>query len=268
MYQNAMRETFRTQFPAMTFGQLSRHTSQEYKNLSEEERDKWKDLAALDKKRYEEEIAKYEPPPGHDKTGVLIASKEPGPRRYAKKEKDPDAPKRARGSFVYFTLDCRPEILKEFPDTKFTELGHLMGQRWRALAPDKKKKYEDLAQQDKKRFQDEMKEYNEAKAASMAAMSPPVVFNPPKQYGQYQQRYQAPMFGGQPNHAEQVGWDLTQYYQNQYDTNAATANQQYMDYYTQPGYAQAYPHQAYAQHQQTPHEQMPYEQEGKQHGYN
>ena len=260
MYQNAMRESFRAQFPAMTFGQLSKHTSQEYKNLSEEERNKWKELADLDKQRYEKEIAKYEPPPGYDKTGVLIASKEPGPRKYTKKVKDPNAPKRARGPFVYFTLDCRPEIIKEFPDIKFTDLGHLMGQKWRALTPDQKKKYQDLAEQDKTRFQDEMKEYNATQAASMP---PPPATSPSKEYVQYQLRYQNQMFGGQLD-ADQ-GWDLAQYYQNQYDANAV--NQQYLDYYSQPGYAAAFPHQAYAQHQQTPDEQMPYEQIGKQHSF-
>lgn len=137
-YQNAMRDTFRAQHPAMTFGQISQHTSQMYRALSPEEKQRWEEHAARDKARYEEEMANYVPPPGYDKTGVMIASKEVGTRKYSKKEKDPNAPKRARGSFVFFTFEMRPQICQEFPGIKFTELGHVMGERWRALTPEQK----------------------------------------------------------------------------------------------------------------------------------
>lgn len=152
LYQNAMRDTFKAQFPAMSFGQISTYTSEQYHALSEDEKQSWKDLADRDKARYDEEMADYEPPPGYDKTGVIIGpKKEGGRRKYTKKEKEPGAPKRARGSFVFFTHDVRPQIYQEFPGIKFTELGHVMGERWRALPPEEKSKYEEMAKDDKKR---------------------------------------------------------------------------------------------------------------------
>jgi len=246
-YQNAMRDTFRAQHPAMTFGQISQHTSQMYRALDPEEKQRWEEHAARDKARYEEEMAKYIPPPGYDKTGVMIASKEAGPRKYSKKEKDPNAPKRARGSFVFFTFEMRPQICLEFPGIKFTELGHVMGERWRALTPEQKKRFEDLAEDDKRRFQEEMGTYNASKEESLASSAHPKV-----DYGYHSGPPQAQaMFGTHsvehdPNYSHQ-------YYQGHYDTNAAAAahHQQYMDYYGQQGYPQptpqAYPPQ-YGQH--------------------
>ena len=57
----------------------------------------------------------------------------------------------------------RPQILKEDPKTKFTEIGTIMGQRWRALSAEEKKKYEDLAAEDKIRFDRETAAYKSMK---------------------------------------------------------------------------------------------------------
>ncbi|KAL3801828.1 hypothetical protein HJC23_001224 [Cyclotella cryptica] len=249
-YQNAMRDTFRAQHPAMTFGQISQHTSQMYRALGPEEKKRWEEHAARDKARYEEAMANYIPPPGYDKTGVMIASKEAGTRKYSKKEKDPNAPKRARGSFVFFTFEMRPQICQEFPGIKFTELGHVMGQRWRALTPEQKKRFEDMAENDKRRFQEEMEAYNASKEESMASSAQPKV-----DYAYHAGPPQTQQMYGAQNHVEHDPNYSHQYYQGHYDSNTAAAaaahHHQYMDYYGQQGYPpsapQAYPPQ-YAQH--------------------
>lgn len=173
LYQNTMRDSFRTENPGMTFGQLSKFTSSMYKSLTPEEKARWEEAAQQDKARYEAELANYVPPPGFDQTGTLM---EPpmmvGGRKYNKKHKDPNQPKRARGSYVYFTLDERPKIVQEFPTMKFTEMGHVMGDRWRALPAEEKRRYEDLANEDKKRYSEEMAAYNAQKEATMPAPEP------------------------------------------------------------------------------------------------
>lgn len=175
MYQNTMRESFRTENPGMTFGQLSKFTSAMYKSLTPEEKARWEEAALQDKARYEAEMANYAPPPGFDPMGQMLdgATGASGTRKYSKKHKDPNAPKRARGSYVFFTLDERPKIVKETPDMKFTEMGHVMGERWRALTPEEKKKYEDLANDDKKRFNEEMAAYNAVKRHPPPEAGPP-----------------------------------------------------------------------------------------------
>lgn len=205
-----------------------------YRSLTPEEKSRWDTHAAQDKARYENEMANYTPAPGYDATGTLISTIQPGPRKYNKKNKDPDAPKRARGSFVYFTFECRPQIMKEQPGIKFTELGTAMGERWRALTPDEKKKYEDLAEEDKKRFDDEMQEYNANRAASQP--------DPPeKEYAVNSYTYQG--------ESQQQMYDPhAHYYQQQHyaqDPNVAAAQhaQQYAEYYAHAQQGYQYPHQ-------------------------
>lgn len=75
---------------------------------------------------------------------------------------------------MFFTNDMRPQILEEYPGIKFVELGKVLGERWRALTPEQKKKYEEMAANDKVRFQLEMQQYSARKmeAASAGLVNP------------------------------------------------------------------------------------------------
>mmetsp|Transcript_23169 Transcript_23169/g.50171 ORF Transcript_23169/g.50171 Transcript_23169/m.50171 type:complete len:359 (+) Transcript_23169:527-1603(+) len=233
MYQNTMRESFRTENPGMTFGQLAKFTSAMYKSLTPEEKGRWEEAALQDKARYETEMSNYVPPPGFDPTGQLVDSNAiAGGRKYSKKHKDPNAPKRARGSYVFFTLEERPKIVAEFPDMKFTETGHLMGERWRALTPVQKKVFEDQANDDKKRFNEDMAAYNASKPPAQPA-PPPV------------QAYAHPQYQEAQQYAEQ-------YYAQHDAAQAAAAAAQYGD--PNSAYAQYYAQQGYPPQQHDPNQ--------------
>jgi hypothetical protein len=69
--------------------------------------------------------------------------------------------KGARSSYIFFTHEMRSKMVNEFPGMKFTEQGIIMGERWRALTPEQKKPYEDMANEDKKRYATEWAAYLE-----------------------------------------------------------------------------------------------------------
>mmetsp|Transcript_5836 Transcript_5836/g.8878 ORF Transcript_5836/g.8878 Transcript_5836/m.8878 type:complete len:397 (-) Transcript_5836:219-1409(-) len=164
LYQNAMRDQFKRENPGMTFGQLAKYTSHMYKNLTPEEKAMWDARAAQDKARYDAQIAAYVPPPGHDAHGNLLENHRPR-KRNKRTPKDPGAPKRASGAYVFFTNEMRPQVMSEYPGIKFVEMGRVMGERWRALTPHEKKRYEDMAADDKVRFQMEMQQYQTGQVA-------------------------------------------------------------------------------------------------------
>lgn len=139
-----------------------------YKNLTAEEKATWEARAQQDKVRYDAEIASYVPPPGHDSRGILIEDNRPR-KRNKRGPKDPAAPKRASGAYVFFTNEMRPKVCQEYPGIKFVDLGKVLGERWRALTPEEKKRYEDMAAEDKIRFQMEMQQYT----ATQQAPPPP-----------------------------------------------------------------------------------------------
>lgn len=189
LYQNAMRDQFKRENPGMTFGQLAKYTSHMYKNLTPDEKASCDSRAAQDKIRFDAEMAVYVPPPGHDARGILIVDQAPK-KRSKRGPKDPAAPKRASGAYVFFTNEMRPQVLKEYPGIRFVELGKVMGERWRALTPEQKKKFENMAGDDKVRFQIEQQQY----LANQQAEAPPLP--PPQLPVSYEQvAYQQPPHG-------------------------------------------------------------------------
>merc|ERR1719491_2791975 len=176
LYQNAMRDQFKNDNPGMTFGQLSKYTSHMYKSLTAQEKIEWELRSQQDKARFDEEMKFYVSPPGHDAQGNLLEDR-PTVKR-SKKPKDPNAPKRARGSFVFFTFVMRPKIMIEFPTIKFVEMGSLMGERWRALTPEEKSVFENQAKADKERFTKEVQEYTAKKAEAVARSHAEMVHAP------------------------------------------------------------------------------------------
>lgn len=71
-----------------------------------------------------------------------------------------DAPKRAKSAYIAFVVDRRAAIAAGLgEDATFQEVGKAVGAKWRSTSPQRRKKYEEAARIDRKRYADEMAEY-------------------------------------------------------------------------------------------------------------
>ncbi|KAG1676759.1 hypothetical protein FOA52_005048 [Chlamydomonas sp. UWO 241] len=77
-----------------------------------------------------------------------------------KKVKDPNAPKKPLGAYMFYCADARADMKKEFPDLKVTEMATKLGAAWKALDDKQKKKYQDKAEKDKGRYAKAMETYS------------------------------------------------------------------------------------------------------------
>ena len=59
-------------------------------------------------------------------------------RTVIKKAKDPDAPKRAASSYIFFQNDLRQELRKQHPDISSTELMSRVSKQWAEMTPEQK----------------------------------------------------------------------------------------------------------------------------------
>lgn len=79
--------------------------------------------------------------------------------------KDPNAPKRPKSSYLYFCSENRDLVVKELGnESKSTEITRALGIKWKELKENKSKRkelkhFEQLAEKDKQRYQDEMSSY-------------------------------------------------------------------------------------------------------------
>lgn len=140
LYQNATRDHFRSLNPSLSQGELSKYISQQYKSLDPREKAAWTAQAFQTKAATE----------GNCANPFVTPQKPP-----SRKRKDSHTPKRAVGAYVFFTKDERPKVQQEFKGIQFAEIGKILGERWRGLGLDERRKYEMMAAQDRERFYNE-----------------------------------------------------------------------------------------------------------------
>ena len=76
--------------------------------------------------------------------------------------KDPNKPKRARTSYMYFCADKRDALKNAHPELKMTDLSKLLGKMWKETSEADRKKYQEQADVDKTRYEEDKEQYNEA----------------------------------------------------------------------------------------------------------
>jgi len=83
-------------------------------------------------------------------------------RRNNGAKKPPDAPKRFKSSFIFFSMAKHKEIKERIArggDTKVTNITTMVSEAWRSLEPTQRQKFEEMARQDKARYDIEKKNY-------------------------------------------------------------------------------------------------------------
>ena len=149
LYQYAMRDTFKTQNPSMTFGHLSKYTSAMYKQLTAEEKASWANKAEEDKARYMMEMAQDMPSPGHDAHGNAVLC----PIRVQiqncniprKQTRDNGAPKRNLSAYLLYQNAMRDDFKKANPEMSFGQLSNYTSAMYKQLSAEEKADWEEKA---------------------------------------------------------------------------------------------------------------------------
>ena len=83
-----------------------------------------------------------------------------------KKAKDSGAsgPKKSLSAYFWFCAEQRPIMNEKFPDSSMTDKTKKMSAIWNALTDEKKKKYQDLADKDKARYERQKKQFEDTGA--------------------------------------------------------------------------------------------------------
>jgi len=86
-----------------------------------------------------------------------------GPRSAAKYKKAPDAPKRFKSAFIIFSAEKHKEIKKKLEKEgrpeKTTDIAKLVSESWKSLPPGEREKWEQKAETDRARYEEEKATY-------------------------------------------------------------------------------------------------------------
>ena len=123
--------------------------------MTDKEKKRFAEMADKDKVRYDREMSAYTPPSG-----------EGGRKR---KKKDPNAPKRPLSAFFLFCADERPAVKVVYPNYSVGDVAKELGDRWNKVSADVKQKYEQKANKDKLRYEQDMNAYKAKKGGAVVA---------------------------------------------------------------------------------------------------
>lgn len=128
---------------------VSKRSSDMWRNLPPEERAYWDEVAAKDKQRYMAEKATY--------TGPWQI-----PKKRAKK--DPAAPKRPMSAFLLFSQDKRRIIKEKNPEMRNTEVSKVLGDMWRNATPEEKEPHLQRELKEREQYKKDTAVFNKEKA--------------------------------------------------------------------------------------------------------
>lgn len=157
LYSTAHRKEVKDANPDLSFGDLAKLISKNFKALDDKEKKKWEKKAEKDKARYLAEMKDYVAPDQSDSEESDVDTKK---KKKSKKTKDPNKPKRNMSAFFLYSCANRASVKSENPDATFGELAKLVSAQFKALPDKEKKKWEKKAAKDKVRYEEEMKVYN------------------------------------------------------------------------------------------------------------
>ncbi|KAJ3266266.1 Iron-sulfur clusters transporter atm1, mitochondrial [Chytriomyces hyalinus] len=113
--------------------------------------------------------AKPEKKEKKEKKEKSSSSQKDGAPEKKKVKKDPNAPKGPQSSFFLFSSAVRGQVKEEDPSLSVPDISKKIGAMWKEISADEKKKFEDLAGEDKKRYKDEMAVYERSKASASSS---------------------------------------------------------------------------------------------------
>jgi len=125
--------------------QVLKELGARWKKLTDAQKVPFIKMAEEDRVRYTTDKSAYVPPSREQ----LVAS------ALSRRRRDPNGPRNPRTSYMFFCENMRPQIAVEHPELKSPQIVKEMGARWRALTDAQKAHWNELATQDRLRYETE-----------------------------------------------------------------------------------------------------------------
>jgi hypothetical protein len=90
-----------------------------------------------------------------------------------RRRKHPKAPKHPLSAYLFFVATHRAQLTARYSDRSFSEVARILGSVWKRVPGHEKRKYEILAESDKRRYKYEMNDWNESPAKNGSAGEEP-----------------------------------------------------------------------------------------------
>merc|ERR1719228_1238553 len=169
--------------PEMKITQLAKVMGQKWKEISEEEKKVYQEQAAKLKEEHKNTVAEYERSEQYQAYKRQVAAweaEQEAKKQEAKqaktgdkspirpkvslprKPKDPKAPKKPLTAYLLFSGSVRSQSMADNPVMKITQIAKVIGQKWKALTDEERKKWTDLALKQKEEYKITAAQYQQS----------------------------------------------------------------------------------------------------------
>lgn len=131
LFSNAMRETVKAQNPTMKSNEIMTELGRLWKQISDNDREKYQKMFELERTRYENEMTSYVPPAKEVPT----------------KSKDKSDLKKPMNAYVIFSQEARTRVKEEEPSLTFGEVTQRLATKWNSMSDSEKEKYNNLSRE-------------------------------------------------------------------------------------------------------------------------
>ena len=199
-FSSDFRDKVKAQHPNASFGELGRMLGDMWKAMDERQKAPYEKKAVADKERYQAEKKVWDLRP---KPQVVRGT---GKRS----KKDPNAPKKPMGAYMFFCAANREQLKANNPNASFGEIGRMLGDMWKGIDERNRVPYEKKAEADKARYEKEKKAYEAILPPMMPQHYAAAQYAAPPMH-HYQQQQYASFQGGmgyppQPGFPGGMGW--------------------------------------------------------------
>ncbi|PRQ17472.1 putative chromatin remodeling & transcriptional activation HMG family [Rosa chinensis] len=176
--------------------EVAKITGEEWKNMTEEQKGPYEEMAKKNKERYMQEMEVYKQQKEEEaaicrkeEEEMMKLQKHEAFQLLKKKEKteniikktkeiekkkkeekklaDPNKPKRPASSYILFSKEARKNLLEERPGINNSTITALISVKWKELSEEERKVWNDQAAEAMEAYKKELEEYNKSVAASI-----------------------------------------------------------------------------------------------------
>lgn len=147
-FSNVERANVRLENPNFGVGEIGKELGRRWAEASPDCRAKYNDIANADKERFVREKNEYQ------------LSPRAGQWKGMRAKKDPNAPKRNVPGFMWFSSEERAKVRLDHPGLRVGDVAKELSRRWALCDPETKARYDQMAYNDKQRYEKEKHEWH------------------------------------------------------------------------------------------------------------
>ena len=174
LFSQEERLKVKAENPSYSICECAKELGRRWAVVSPEAKQRFQQMAEQARQKYDQDMAAHRqanptPPAQSQKPTnpmIKVKPKTKGESK-PKPKRDPNMPKRPPSSYFLFSQEERLKVKAENPSFSIGECSKVLGQRWAVLSPEEKQRFQELADQARQKYDQDMAAYRYISVSSV-----------------------------------------------------------------------------------------------------